>query len=93
MFNLIHCRKKPKALQKAHTLKGTWSAALCFGSRCSRTRKVRSAARFSRALHLDFFEQPVKLLTSLQSIPQHTEVPPNTEGKRIIPNFSIVFSC
>jgi hypothetical protein len=38
------------------------SAALRFGSRCSRTPKVRSAARSSRALHLNLFEQSADLV-------------------------------
>jgi hypothetical protein len=63
MNNNIPCRKKPKALQNAHTLKGTWSAALCCKPHRSMfyTRDlqvIRLAVRFLHALHLDIFEQP-----------------------------------
>ena len=33
-----------------------------------------------------------RLSTSLQSIPQYVEVPPNSEAKQIVPHFSAVLS-
>jgi len=35
----------------------------------------------------------IRLSTSPQRIPQHVEVPPNIEAKRIVSRFSAVLSC
>jgi hypothetical protein len=52
MFKQLPCRKKPKALQKAHL----WRCSSSFV--IATYEKIRLIPQDLRALHLDIFEQP-----------------------------------